>query len=401
MKILIGGVPFGRNNVGDEAILECVVAIVRSVCPGAELTVSTDDGPATAKKLGVGTVELFGFEPPFSRARMAEAIRGHDVFLWAGATGLSDYPEIPVEMVRLAHAAGRRAVVWNVGMNDELNPVKYRLLPGKRRTLLTVLSRLTLGFWDGVAGEEQRRVQRARTAIATALEEANLVVVRDPESRDQVLACGTHAEVVVGADSALLLKPAPWEAINFPAPVTRLLAFDGAKVGICVSAQRKITSLDRLVAYCDGLVGEDRRRILFIPMNPITDADLMEQLRRRMKWPDRAAVLEGRYEPSEILTVTSKVDLIISSRLHLIILASIMHTPFIGVSRGSKVDNFLAPYGLRSVGSVESCDFDRLESETERLLSSKESFAVRSREVRAELLARLHQATTLLKGVLS
>lgn len=27
-RILVGGVPFGRDNVGDEAILECVVEIV-------------------------------------------------------------------------------------------------------------------------------------------------------------------------------------------------------------------------------------------------------------------------------------------------------------------------------------------------------------------------------------
>ncbi len=52
-KILIGGVPFGRDNVGDEAILECIVSIVRSVCPDSEIWVSTDDREATEKKLKV------------------------------------------------------------------------------------------------------------------------------------------------------------------------------------------------------------------------------------------------------------------------------------------------------------------------------------------------------------
>ena len=113
-RILIGGVPFGCDNVGDEAILECIVGILRHDCPGARLTVSTNDGPATARKLGVETLELFGFSPPYSRTRMAEALRSHDAFVWGGATGLSDYPEIPLGMLRLAREAGRTTVLWGV-----------------------------------------------------------------------------------------------------------------------------------------------------------------------------------------------------------------------------------------------------------------------------------------------
>jgi polysaccharide pyruvyl transferase WcaK-like protein len=304
-------------------------------------------------------------------------------------------------MLRLAQVAGRKTIVWNVGMNDELNPAKYRVLPGKKRVLLSLLSRLTLGCWDGVALVEKHRVRRAKTAIASTLAAADLVVVRDPESREQVLQSGTRAEVVVGADSALLLSPTPVMGLNLPSEFSQVLSFGGAKVGICVSAQRKIANLDKLVAYCDGVVENDTRRIVFIPMNPITDAGLMDGLRRKMKWSDRAAVLTGRYEPAEILAITSQMDLIISSRLHLIILASIVHIPFIGVSRGSKVDNFLRPYGLKSVGNVEQCDFDRLRLETERLLAGKAAFAAQSREVREVLLERLNQATLRLKEVLS
>ena len=108
VKILLGGVPFGRNNVGDEAILECVVKIVREICPAADITVSTDDPAATAKKLNVKTVQLFGFDPPYSRALMEQTLRENDVFIWSGATGLSDYPEIPLDMLSIAHLAGTR-----------------------------------------------------------------------------------------------------------------------------------------------------------------------------------------------------------------------------------------------------------------------------------------------------
>jgi polysaccharide pyruvyl transferase WcaK-like protein len=399
MKILLGGVPFGRNNVGDEAILECVVRIVRETRPDADISVSTDDGPATAAKLGVRTVPLFGFEPPFEREEMIRELKAHDVFIWAGATGLSDYPEIPTEMLRHAQAAGRKTVVWQVGMNSELNPAKYRLLPGRKRTALNALTALSLGAFPGVAWEERRRVARARRRIAEALNAADLVVVRDPESRVNLEACGVTRDICVGADSALLLEPASKPV--FGPEAAAVLAFSGPKIGLCVSAQREIANRDALLACLDRLVETNERRVLFIPMNPITDAALMEDLRRTMRYPDRAATLTGRHEPADILAAAAGVDVIISSRLHLLIFASNVHTPFIGISRGSKVDHFLAPYGLRPVGSVETCDFEAMRAEALRLLDGKAAFAVCSREVRNNLLTRLDASRKLLVGVIS
>lgn len=400
MNILLGGVPFGRNNVGDEAILECVVRIVRAARPDAEISVSTDDGPATARKLGVRTVPLFGFEPPYSRREMKDELGAHDVFMWAGATGLSDYPEIPVEMLRLAQAAGRKTIVWSVGMNDALNPAKYSVLPGRRRALLSAIQKGSGGLLDPIAWEERRRVRRAKGLIATAVNAADRVVVRDPESARELQGCGVTREIVVGADSALILEPAALDFAPLPEAFRSALGGPGPRVGFCVSAQRAIRREEGLIAVFDRLVEERGAQIVFIPMNPVTDSRLMAGLRQRMKRPDRGFVLEGRYDPGEILAVASRMDVIASSRLHLLIFASIVSVPVIGISRGSKVDNFLAPFGLRSVGSVEQCDFDALQAETFRLLDAKDAFVERSRAVRGELLGRLDKARACLARVL-
>jgi polysaccharide pyruvyl transferase WcaK-like protein len=400
-RILIGGVPFGCDNVGDEAILECIVGILRHDCPDARLSVSTNDGPATARKLGVETLELFGFGPPYSRARMAAALRSHDVFIWGGATGLSDYPEIPLRMLQLARAAGRTTVLWGVGMNSELNPVWYTVLPGRRRTVLQWLSRCTGGRFDAVRAEEQRREGRARRRIYAELSQASLVVLRDEPSRREVQRCGGPLpQAIVGADSALLLEPTPLEQVRLPEAARQFLAAPGRKIGLCVSAQREIRDRAGLVALLDRLVAGGDTRLVFVPMNPITDALLMRGLRDAMRQPERALVVEGRYEPGEILTVAGTLDVVAASRLHLLILASILHVPIIGISRGSKVDNFLEPFGLTSVGSVESCDFGRLEGEFRRLLDDRAGFERRSRQVRQELLTRLERARVRLREVL-
>ena len=400
-RVLIGGVPFGRNNVGDEAILECVVAIVRELCPSAMVSVSTDDGAVTAARLGVRTVPLFGFEPPYSREEMRRELAAHDVFLWAGATGLSDYPAVPTTMLGLAQAAGRRTVVWNVGMNHELNPVFYRLQPGRRRSALRLLSGLTLNRFDAVAWTEHRRQTQARRMIAERLAAADLVVVRDPESKVEIAKCAPPSpEVMVGADSALQLQPAAWESLHLPDAVLALLAASGPKVGVCISAQREVRNRRGLLEFLNGVTGELGARVLFIPMNPVTDAALMVGLRQEMAQPGRAAVLEERYDPGAILAVAGRLNVILSSRLHLLIFASIVHVPIIGISRGSKVDNFLAPFGLRAAGSVDDCDFTAVLAETARLLAGQDAFATTSRRVRAELLARLAAAKERLRAVL-
>lgn len=404
-RILVGGVPLGLDNVGDEAILACAVQILREIRPDCSITVATNDGQATATKLDVETTSLLGFRHPRHSApdewqRIAEVIRSHDVFFWCGATGLSDYPEIPLEMVRLAKDAGEKAIVWGIGMNDALNPIKYRVMQGRRRRLLEAVRALTFGVVDAVAMEETRLESRARTMVREQLERADLVVTRDPESRDEIARCGVRREIVVGADSALILGPSAIDAVGFSDRVRALLASPRKKVGICISAQQALRDDAGLVGFIDGLLacGLD---VLFLPMNPETDAELMNGILVRLRQAEHAATLERVPEPEDVLAIASQMDVIISSRLHLLIFASIVHVPIIGIGRGSKVNNFLKPYGLRAAGTVEACDFAHLESETQRFLADPESFKRRSRVVREELLARLEHAKERLAKVLT
>jgi polysaccharide pyruvyl transferase WcaK-like protein len=401
VKILLGGVPFGRNNVGDEAILECIVAIVRKLAPDADITVSTDDQEATAEKLAVKTVQLFGFAPPYSRELMRQTIVEQDLFVWAGATGLSDYPEIPLEMLRIAHENGTATVVWGVGMNDELNPFLYKLMPGRRRSMLKLMSELTLGLVDFEKRREERIAKRVCDTMKEQLSKANLVVLRDPESQNAVECCRKVAGIQVGADSALILEPMPWSEVSLTERCQRVLEGESKKIGICISAQRELAHRDELIDFLDRLTLEERCHIVFLPMNPETDAELMAGLMSDMKTQEQALLVQGRREPAEVMAIAGKLDVVISSRLHLLILAASMHVPIIGISRGSKVDNFLAPFGLKSAGTVDECDFSHLQQEVHRLLEERAEFESISRTVRAELLQRLEDAEMLFSDVLN
>ncbi|MFC1735268.1 polysaccharide pyruvyl transferase family protein [Candidatus Hydrogenedentota bacterium] len=406
MRILLAGVPFGRfamegTNVGDEAILECAVAIFREARPGASITASARDMERTAQRLGIETCRLLGHSGDVSPADTTEIVAAHDCFVWCGATGLSDYPLATTGIMRLAQQLGKKTILWGCGMNDELNPELYKLQPGKRLKLLKTMEMASLGLFKGVAWKERRLGAQAKREIAQCLNAADLVVVRDPQSRDEVLKCGVTREVIVGADSAILMKPTTLENMLLAPGVKETLVSDAPKIGLCISAQRAIHNERELAACLDQIILETDAQIVAIPMNPLTDSVLMARLVGYMENRARMLLLTGEYQPAEIVTIASRMNVVISSRLHLLILAATVGIPIIGIARGSKVDNFLRPFGLSTVGSMDACDFDALRNELVRMLGRPDDFKQRNQRVMAELFTRLEDAKERLKQVLS
>jgi len=401
MKILLGGVPFGRNNIGDEAILACVVKIVRQVATGAEITVSTDD-PSTAGRLGVAVCPLFGFDVvPYSEDEMRAVMARHDVYIWSGATGLSDYPDRACELLAAAREANCQRIVWNVGMNTELNPAKYKL-HGKRLALAGLADRFSGGLLAVQSRVERKMEATARAGLRQELMDCGLVVTRDPESARELERCGIPTNrVVVGADSALIQDVTPWPLESLSSEDINRLDKPGLRrVALCVSAQREITRWPELVGAIDRILELPDVEIVGLPMNPITDLEILLRLQKAVNKPEAFQVIAGVTEPADITALAARMDVIISSRLHLLILGSIHHVPLIGISRGSKVDNFLEPFGVKAVGSVESCDFGALVRETNRLLNEGKVFQEASVRVRVNLIERLDRAQALLQAEL-
>ena len=402
MKILVGGVPFGRDNVGDEAILECVVNILRAIVPDAELVVSTDDQEATAKKLSVSTCPLFGFVPPgFDRQQMLSTIESVDAFVWSGATGLSDYPEIPLEMLQHAADKGKKTIVFNTGMNSELNPFLYQLMPGTRLKLFSALKSMTLGQVDLAARFERVKKARASARMEKALSAADEVIVRDAQSVDAIRDFVAHVpSLTVGADPAIEMAVKTVEDSPFADEVKKVCKEPVKRIGLCISAQRAVRQIKDIAAVFDRISADTGAKVVGIPMNPITDAKLMVDFRQMLEKPESMVVAEGRFEPDEITGLASKMDVVISSRLHLLILSSITKTPFIGISRGTKVTNFTSQFGLPDIGSVDTLAPDLLENEIRRLFDEREAFEAVAEQTLVEMHGRLDGAKKKLRELL-
>ena len=369
LTILLGGIPLGCDNIGDEAIVACVVRMLREDLPDATFAVATAD-PATAERLGVRVVPPFGFAGVPADG-FSDAVRAFDAYVWCGATGLSDYPHVALDLLERAQRAGVPTFVWGVGMDDEPNPVFFRA-HGRRRRLLSALG--LLGAYEG-----RLRARLGRRLRAT-LPRCRGVWVRDPESAAVLASFGVPG-VRVAADTAILQG----RTVTRSDGHTVGLSDRPTTLGLCISTQRRVADLEgvkRLVAT----VRAGGARVVGIPMNPKTDRALLEGL--------GVECIPGD-TPEAVCEAAADCRAVLSSRLHLLILAANVGTAVFGVARGSKVANWLANFGRTVEGSFDDCDWDAAAAHVLAALRDPGDWEeVRARAYAGLLLERLDPART-------
>jgi len=391
MKLLLGGVPLGCDNIGDEAIVGCAVALLRKLFPEAELTVCTRDTAGTAARLGVATAPLYGFGDDPDLRGFADLAKRHDAYIWFGATGLSDYPEAALRLLRAAREAHIPSIVWGVGMNSELNPAFYRVR-GRRRELLRLLSKCCFGAVDLVARYEDALRRRTMRRLRRELSACRLVVLRDARSVAELGKCG-FTGASAGADTAILQRAAAVPPLPEAPGV--------ARIGFCISEQSVVSDLAGVRELWDGLLEDPSRRVTLIPMNPVTDRRLMLELAAKCRHSDRIECLESA-DPADVQACAAQCRVLVSSRLHLLILGANAGTPGIGIERGSKISNWLANFGETTAGTVESCDFAEVRRRIEATLGRPDAEArAEVRKVMEEMRRRLDAASELLRRVLA
>jgi polysaccharide pyruvyl transferase WcaK-like protein len=368
-KILIGGVPYGYGNLGDEAILACIVEGCKQVCPKAEITVLTGKPSETEERLKVRAVPLRLRDGPGEFAwsrKLLHAFWENDLFILGGANGLSECPQMPLKMICMAKLLGKKVMLYGVGLDS----VRYRFLPNRpwKRRLCRAADTLL-----GRPGRFQSLYEYARTGLIRSClrlvcNRVDLISVRDAESAALLREYGVQTPPLhVTADPALLLDWADNRPAVALAPVERK---GHLIIGVGISAeQAPPPPVQKAIAQVlDYLVQKYRVRILFIPINPYIDPVTMGEIRDGMEERHEADILMGQFTPEKLLRILRRTDLIISSRLHLLLMAFVCNVPCVGLSRGPemKIDKFLHRLGLEAVGDVREIDAARLRQACEQ-----------------------------------
>ena len=402
IKFFLGSVPFGCDNIGDEAILESIIKIIRRNFPNSEICVSTAKPKETAKLFSCKAVGLLGFGKLDKNPKETiKAIKNSHVYIWAGATGLSDYPEAGLVGLKVAQKAGLKTIIWNVGMDSQFNPVHVKI-GGKKAKLCKIASTATANVVNAKKLAEGYLIHKIGKNISSALSNCDLVFMRDTQSLKRLRKFASLPNAAAIADSATILTSHNDSFLDcLSSENKKALCSSGAKIGICVSSQRPINDIESFSATLDNLIENNNAKIFFIPMNPKTDLAFMGKIRQQMRNKDKSFLLDGVSDWRNITAIASKCDVIVSSRLHLLILSANVGTAIVGISRGSKITNFMAKFGLPVAGSVDKCNFDLLTSQVEYALNNPEEFAKHRAEVYALFQERMEYAEKALLETIS
>lgn len=161
-------------------------------------------------------------------------------------------------------------------------------------------------------------------------------------------------------------------------------------LGLCISTQRQVADLAglrRLIAA----VRDSGAKVLGIPMNPKTDRALLESLGVECIAGDT---------PEAVVEAAAKCDVVLSSRLHLLILAANAGTPIMGIARGSKLANWLDNFGRTVEGSVYDCDWEKVTAHVLSALKDRGDWDAVRDAAYGRLTSRLENARRELVGKL-
>jgi polysaccharide pyruvyl transferase CsaB len=331
MRVLLSGY-YGFGNAGDEALLEGLLSGLRSA--GHQPLVLSADPEATERLHGVASRH---------RVRgLLPALLGCQALVSGGGGLLQDRTSARslryyLGVLRLARSLARRVVVYGQSVGP--------LSPAGRRAV-------------------------ARTLRGVP------VAVRDDASRDLLAGLGVPA--ILTADPALLLEPPePAAAGSLPD-----VPADGMAEVVLVPRAGHPELGDGLVEVGRHFLGRGRL-VSLLALHAAEDDSEVSRLAAVL--PSARVLAEADHR--QALALVARAGLVVSARLHGLILAAAAGTPFLGLVYDPKVAGFLADAG--GVGFAAPLDHSRLVEAADACRALPAAARVRLRERAADGLSWL------------
>jgi polysaccharide pyruvyl transferase CsaB len=288
---------YGFGNLGDEALLDVIVAQLRARFPGASVDVLSADPAATAKRLAVEATPRADF------AAIRRAIDRADVVL-SGGGGL------------LQNVTSLRSLIYYAGI------IRAAVRAGKR----TLIFAQSIGPLD-VFGRAVVRVCCTGISAAT---------VRDERSQRLLAGLLPKVRIERTADPVFLFEP---DAEPLDLAAEGLDEAAGPLVVVSVRRwQNTEATVALLTAAIDRLALEHGAQVAFLPLGGAGDADVSSTIIRRAR---SAPLLLPAMTLGQAAQVIGRAQLVIGMRLHALIIAARLGVPFTAVPYDPKVTSLL------------------------------------------------------------
>ena len=362
--VLICGA-YGHGNAGDEAILEAIVGEMRAIDPDMPVTVLSRTPGETAARNGVRALHTFDF-PAFLRV-----MRRSKLFLCGGGSLIQDVTSSRslwyyLFTLRAARLLGCRVLMYGCGIGPVTRAFDRRLT---------------------------RRVLNKSVDVITLREESSLDELREYGV--------TVPEVIPASDPALTLPAAEPEAAE--AALAELGIEPGTKcIGVCV--RRWPGFLDRTPAFAEALRHAWEVYGLtpvFVSINHRSDGEAAERVCEKLPAGMPRFLLREPMPTPLTIAVLSRMDIVLSMRLHGLIFAAASGVPLAGVSYDPKVTAFLEYAGQKNHLPLEKIDAQSLCALVDAaaaLRGARAALAARARELREKESRNTMAARRLLES---
>ena len=355
---------YGGRNLGDEAILTGLLDDLRRHEPHARIIVFSRNPAHTA--LAHPEVEAVPWEG-VSRVDSSPVLNQLDLLILGGGGILYDKEARRyLRVVRVAQERGLPLLTYAVGVGP-----------------------LTDTLDSGMV----------RETLAQAVE----VTVRDQESRMVLEEAGLVNPITVTADPAFLLEPEEfpqqWLRDEGVPAGSRLVGLSVREPGR--AAERlDVDGYHRLLAQIgDFLVHRIDAYVLFVPMER-DDIRHSHGVLSHMTAADRGRILHGDYRPAQILGLMRHFDLAVGMRLHFLIFAAMMGTPFLPLPYAGKVFDLAQRLGVPALRGVEREVEGPLLAEVDRLWDEREARADATARRVAEVCEQARGTSQVTRSVL-
>ena len=323
---------YGHGNAGDDAILKSIIHSVQQLDPTMPITVLAKNTQSIKKRYRVNSI--YSFNLPKMFAAMGKSV----LYINGGGTLIQNATSwrslwYYLFTLRLAKLLGNKVDMYGCGIGP-------------------------------VSGEKNIRL------VKRVLDRSvDTITLREKDSMEELKSFGVQRpEILLCSDPALVLQPAPDVEVDAYLnrhglqPNKRYLCFMlRTWYGFDAKAAAFAACADR--AYeTYGL------EPVFLSLNIFHDSVAAQKVTRLMKAPFR--ILDDWAEPELLMGVLSRMDAVVSMRLHGLIFSSISGVPLVGVSYDPKIGSFLKYLGAGICIDLPDVTPERLNDGVDQALES-------------------------------
>ena len=298
---------YGRGNAGDDAILEAIVREVRQIDPDLPLWVLSRKPDETRLTYRVNSIYTFNI------LRFLWQMHKTQLYINGGGSLMQDATSrrslwFYLFTIAAAKVLGNQVMMYGCG----IGPIHY---PNNRKMVSTVL---------------QRRV--------------DAITLRDTHSKEELDSMGiTRPKILLTADPTVILPAADAATVDGMLENAGLDP-NGKYIGFSMRPWPGFEQKVELFAHAADYAYEKYGLTpVFLPIEKRLDVNAARQVTRHMKAPH--AILEETGSSAHIIGLFSRMQVVVSMRLHALVFSAGQGVPLVGVVYDPKISSFLSYIG--------------------------------------------------------